>query len=125
MDEEKIRRLAAYGEQAGEKLRTEFDMDAHRWRRFLVAMARVEGTLDNIANAYEGVAGGTEAFAAFLARYASMPDQYKQPDPERVAAMLKRADQLAGMGQDWRQKPTIREGNIPKPDTDLRISPKP
>jgi predicted acylesterase/phospholipase RssA len=125
MEEAKIRQLVAYGDKAGEKLRTEFDMDSHRWRRFLVAMARVEGTLDEVAKAYEGTPGGGEAFAAFLARYANNPDQYKQLDPEQLAAMLKRGDQLAGMGRDWRQQPTIREGDIPKPETNLRISPKP
>lgn len=125
MDKEEIRQLSVFGEEAGEKLRTEFDMDAHRWRRFLVAMARVEEALDEVAKAYEGTSGEGEAFAAFLRRYANNPAQYKQRDPERLAAILRRGEQLADIGKDWRQHPTIRDGDIPKPETDLRISPKP
>lgn len=124
MDEAKIRQLVAYGKQAGDKLRMEFDLSSHRWERFLVAMARVEGTLDEVATAYEGTPGAAEAFRVFLARYADHPDHYKQ-DPSRVAAMRDRGEQLAKMGKDWRKEPTIRKGKIPKPETNLRISPKP
>jgi predicted acylesterase/phospholipase RssA len=124
MSEATIRKLVDYGGQAGEKLRDDFDLDGHRWRRFLVAMARMEETLDEIAKAYEGLPGGPEAFADFLARYSDAPDSYKQ-DPARLAEMLKRGAELAAIGASWRAKPTIREGEIPKPPTNLRITPKP
>ncbi|MBI1866771.1 MAG: patatin-like phospholipase family protein [Methylocystis sp.] len=124
MDEAKIRKLVGYGKVAGEKLRKEFSLDLHRWRRFLVAMARMEETLDEVATAYKGTPGGGEDFHAFLTRYAENPGQYKQ-DESRLAAMLRRGNKLAAMGTDWRQEPKIRDGRIPKPETDLRISPKP
>jgi hypothetical protein len=124
MDEATILRLAGYGEQAGETLRKKFDLDSHRWRRFLVAMARMEETLDEVAKAYEGASGGLEAFADFLARYAREPDQYKQ-DAATLAAMLRRGKDLATVGTSWRVPPTVRDGHIPKPATNLRISPKP
>jgi hypothetical protein len=119
-----IRNLTSFGARAGETLLKEFDLDSHRWRRFLVAMARMEETLDEVAKAYEGVPGGPEAFADFLARYASEPDQYKQ-DASILAVMLRRGRELASDGANWRIQPTIRNGHIPKPETDLRISPKP
>jgi predicted acylesterase/phospholipase RssA len=124
MDNATIQRLASYGEQAGEILRKEFDLDSHRWRRFLVAMAKMEETLDEVATAYDGIPGGLEAFAEFLDRYAQQPDQFKQ-NAAVLAAMLKRGRQLAAEGVEWRSPPTIRDGHIPKPETDLRISPKP
>lgn len=124
MDEATISKLVGFGEQAGVKLRDEFDLNAHRWRRFLVAMARMEETLDEVAKAYEGVPGGPEAFPAFLARFPTTTTTYKQDEP-RLAEMLKRGQQLATLGADWREKPVIREGRIPKPATNLRISPKP
>ncbi len=124
MSEATIRKLVGYGGQAGEKLRDDFDLDGHRWRRFLVAMARMEETLDEIAKAYEGLPGGPEAFADFLARYSGQPDSYQQ-DPARLAEMLKRGAELAAIGAEWREKPTIRDGDIPKPPTNLRITPKP
>src|SRR5712672_42545 len=124
MDEATIRKLVNCGEQAGETLRDEFDLDGHRWRRFLVAMARMEETLDEVAKAYEGVPGGPEAFGDFLKRYSGETASYRQ-DATRLAEMLKRGAELAASGAAWRATPTIREGNIPKPATNLRITPKP
>jgi hypothetical protein len=123
MDEATIRKLVRYGEQAGETLRDKFDLDGHRWRRFLVAMARMEETLDEVAKAYEGLPGGPEAFGDFLDRYSADPASYKQRPPI-LAAMLKRGAELAASGANWRAEPAIRQGNIPKPPTNLRITPK-
>ena len=124
MDEATIRKLVNYGERAGHMLCDEFDLDGHRWRRFLVALARMEETLDEVAKAYEGVPSGPEAFGDFLKRYSGEAASYRQ-DATRLAEMLKRGAELAASGAAWRAKPTIREGNIPKPATNLRITPKP
>jgi predicted acylesterase/phospholipase RssA len=124
MDEATIRNLVNYGERAGDTLCDQFDLDGHRWRRFLVAMARMEETLDEVAKAYEGVSGGPEAFGDFLKRYSGEAASYSQ-DATRLAEILKRGAELAASGAAWRAKPTIREGNIPKPATNLRITPKP
>ena len=121
MSEAKVKTLVGYGALAGETLRDDFDLDGHRWRRFLVAMARIEQTLDEVAEAYAQVPG---EFGKFLAGYASKPDSYDQHDPARVAAMLKRAAELDALGLNWRTKPTIRDGKIPRPATNLRITPK-
>jgi predicted acylesterase/phospholipase RssA len=121
MDEATIRKLASYGEQAGLMLRDEFDLDANRWWRFLVSLARMEETLEEIAQAYEQAPG---RFGDFLDRYAQHPVSYKQDTPQRVEAMLARAAELVALGKEWRTKPTIRDGNIPKPPTHLRITPK-
>ena len=124
MDDAKILKISGYGEEAGNILLTEFDLNSHRWRRFLVAMARMEQTLDEVARAYQEAPAGGENFDEFLTRYAEHPEQYKQ-DAVRLSAMLNRGAELAAMGANWRQEPTIRGGNIPKPGTNLRISPKP
>jgi hypothetical protein len=124
MEEDTIRKLVGYGEEAAQTLRAQFDFDAHRWRRFLVAMARMEETLDDVATAYEDVSQGTEPFSGFLARHADDPDHYKQ-DRATLAAILARGKELAATGDNWRTAPTIRGGRIPKPATNLRISPKP
>jgi predicted acylesterase/phospholipase RssA len=123
MSEATIRKLVGYGALAGTTLRDKFDLDGHRWRRFLVAMARMEETLDEVAKAYEGLPGGPETFGDFLARYSADPDSYEQ-DPARLAEMLKRGAELAASGANWRTEPTIREGKIPRPPTNLRITPK-
>ena len=84
MAEATIRKLVGYGADAGTKLCTEFDLDAHRWRRFLVAMARMEETLDEVAMAYEGAPDGRQKFADFLARYPQVAEHYgRRPSSSR------------------------------------------
>jgi predicted acylesterase/phospholipase RssA len=124
MDAGTVTKLAKYGEDAGDILCTQFDLDAHRWRRFLVAMARMEQTLDEVATSYYSVTGGTEDFEDFLKRYPQIASHYKQ-DPGVLAAMLSRGKQLADAGRLWRTPPCIRDGSIPQPPTNLRINPKP
>ena len=133
MSEATINKLANFGKQAGKMLCDQFDMDQHRWRRFLVSMARMEQTLDEVALAYEHVPG---QFGKFLDTYVQDKEPYRDPvEPgkrppysqdtkARVEEMLERARQLVELGKDWRAEPTIRGGEIPKPATDLRITPK-
>jgi hypothetical protein len=131
MTEETVRQLVALGERAGERL-VEFDnsdMDAHRWRRFLVAMARMEQTLDDLTRSYEGVAQtsrgpSVESFGDFLKRYPKLAREYEQTT-KVLSAMLDRAEELAKIGAQWRNAPTVRSGKIPHPDTNLRITAKP
>lgn len=125
MDNKTVQQLAEYGREAGDVLCTSFDLDDHRWRRFLVAMARMEETLEEVVTAYETLPGKPEGFDEFLKRYAANPSSYRQDSKARLEVLLDRPRDLAGLGQDWRERPFIREGNIPKPDTDLRITPKP
>jgi hypothetical protein len=133
MDQPTIDALIGYGREAGEKLCNEFDFEEHRWRRFLVAMARMEETLDEVTKAYDQVPG---QFGEFLKEFERDYVPYKQPPPpphpettayrqdtkERVDEMLGRAQQLADLGKKWGT--TIRRGTIPSPPTHLRITPK-
>ena len=52
MPPEIIAQLSEYGRQAGRKLREDFDWDAHRWRRYLVAVARLDEMLDDLRESY-------------------------------------------------------------------------
>ncbi len=124
MAEPAIRNLVGYGAEAGTELCTAFELDAHRWRRFLVAMARMEETLDEVAMAFEGAPDGQHTFADFLARYPQVAAHYAQT-PEILEVMLARARALAALGAEWRAQPTIRDGTIPQPATNLRVTPKP
>jgi predicted acylesterase/phospholipase RssA len=124
MPEATVRDLAALGAKAGARARDSFDLDEHRWRRFLTAMARIEQTLDELATAYDGRPSAGEPFECFLKRYATFAESYEQ-EPARLREMLRRAEELAQVGRRWRDAPTVRDGAIPKPETDLRMTPKP
>jgi len=123
-----VSELSEYGAEAGDKLRDSFNLDEHRWRRFLVAIERLTETVDNVADAYDGNDG--EPFGEFLERYASRPDDADHPLSYRqnkvdLQLLRSRADDLTALGCKWRQEPQIPEGKLPRPKTDLRITPKP
>jgi hypothetical protein len=94
----------------------------------------MEETLNEVAAAYEQVPG---QFGNFLDNFVQTDAPYWQPPAPprdkppytqdakaRVDEMLKRAAELVQLGKDWRAEPTIRGGDIPKPATHLRITPK-
>jgi predicted acylesterase/phospholipase RssA len=124
MDATMVGKLAHYGADAGELARDVFNFDEHRWRRFLVAMARMEQTLDEFTTAWDGDTVEKESFQSYLMRYPAHAQTYQQ-DSARLAEMLRRAAALVEMGRAWRNPPDIRDGQIPKPDTNLSITPKP
>lgn len=123
MPPELVLRLSDYGKCAGDKLRDEFDLDEHRWRRFLVTMDRLEHSLAEILGAYSGVPDGPESFATFLERYPEHAKSYR-----RVLIYLdelrSRAASLADLATTWSGQPPIPDEELPHPKTDMRITPK-
>jgi hypothetical protein len=125
MPAERVRALGEYGAQAGVKLRDEFKLDEHRWRRFLVAMDRLDETLEHFTEAYNGSPGGVaEPFGDFLSRYPQHAQSYEQSASD-LGLIRARAADLAKLGDEWRKQPKIPEKKLPHPKTDLRITPKP
>jgi hypothetical protein len=118
--------LGTYGAQAGVDMRDEFDLDEHRWRRFLVAMDRMDHTLDEIAAAYNGQ-GGIESFAAFLDRYPNPPNpvSYKDAARDHLETLKTRVADLAELSRRWEAQLQIPDRELPHPKTDLRITPRP
>jgi hypothetical protein len=114
--------LAGYGACAGRRLRDDFDLDEHRWRRFLVAMDRFNQTMNELFESYDGRSGSTDSFATFLARYPEHAESYKQA--ARDAALLRsRVDDLVGVARKWSET-KIPPDDFPRPPTDLRVTPR-
>ena len=126
MPQQLVDRLAGFGDQAGVDMRDEFDLDEHRWRRFLVAMDRMDHTLNEIAAAYNGQ-GGIESFAAFLDRYPKPPKpvSYKDAARDHLETLKSRVADLADLSRRWEAQLQIPDEELPHPKTDLRISPRP
>ena len=118
--------LGAYGARAGMDMRDQFDLDEHRWRRFLVAMDRLDHTLDEIAAAYNGQ-GGLESFKTFLERYPNPPHpvSYKVAAREHLETLKTRVADLAELSRRWKAQVQIPDEDLPHPKTDLRITPRP
>jgi Patatin-like phospholipase len=119
--------LGAYGAQAGIEMRERFNIDEHRWRRFLVAMTRLNETLDEFTTAYDGQ-DGLESFAKFLTRYPNDPPDnpvsYKRAARDHLETMRKRAAALSELGLEWRSQPQIPDEKLPHPKPDMRITPR-
>ena len=126
MPPELVSTLGKYGALAGVDMRDEFDLDEHRWRRFLVAMDRLDHTLDEIAEAYNGQ-GGIESFKTFLNRYPYPPNpvSYKEAAQKHLETLKSRAADLAELSRRWEAQLQIPDAELPHPKTDLRITPRP
>jgi predicted acylesterase/phospholipase RssA len=127
MPPELVLSLGAFGAQAGVEMRERFDLDEHRWRRFLVAMTRLNETLDEFTTAYDGQ-DEIESFASFLARYPDNPSDrpvsYKRAARDHLELLRDRAAALAKLGFDWRSQRQIPDSKLPHPGTDMRITPR-
>lgn len=118
MPSELVTRLTEFGDKAGE-LMLDFDFDEHRWRRFLVAYARIEETMEEFHDAYK------DSFGAFLAAYPSKPPgSYKPVSGIWMRTVTDRVEQLFQLATQWRGKSLRVTGRIPKPESELRITPK-
>jgi hypothetical protein len=120
MGKELVDDLVGYGATAGDELRDKFNLDEHRWRRFLVALDRIQEVLTGFTDAYEGGEDGSEPFKTFLDRYTN-PVGYPQA-PSQLAALRQQAAELAALGKKWQKAPS---GNFPRQNATLRITAKP
>ena len=116
MPEERVELLSYLGYLAGKEMHA-FDFDEHRWRRYLVALARIEETLHDLSKHYD------HSYHDFLVDYAERAQSYKQP-PEWIKEALRNTDALMEIAASTVGNPLRTRGNIPKPDTDVRISPR-
>jgi len=117
MEEKVIERLSNLGEIAGDRM-LDFDMPEHQWHRFLVAYARLEESCEHMNDAY------SHGFRDFLNSYPPNTVSYR-PDPQWLTQARDRLGDVLGLTAPWQSKPLRTSGHIPKPDTDLRITPKP
>ena len=102
-----------------------FEFAEHRWRRYLIAFARLEEALEHAQQTWNG----SDRFAEFIKRY--QPSSYYESNPEWKQWRLEvfeRFDAIMALASTWGGK-SLRlasEGRrIPRPESALRITPKP
>ena len=59
----------------------------------------------------------------FLQRYSSQPAEYKQTKEWNDAA-LGDIEDLLRCYESWLTRPSLRDGRIPKPEVDIRFTPR-
>jgi hypothetical protein len=133
MSAAQIDQLAGFGERGavlmgGRSLnpsdQSPFDFDEHRWRRYLIAFARLEEELVRAEQTWNGLAG----FGAFIKKY--QPKSYHGQTPQWMnwrSNVFERFECIMSLVSGWGGKSLrlAREGQIPKPDSVLRIMPRP
>ncbi len=126
MPEETIADLTALGAQAGALLASgAFDFEDHRWRRFLVAYARLEETLASSAERWgAGVGPNGRTLAQEIAAISEAPTSFGGTSPATMRAMLARFDALMAHVSTWKG-PLAPRADIPEPESALRITPRP
>jgi predicted acylesterase/phospholipase RssA len=113
-----IHNLDELGEIAGDRM-LRFDLKEHQWRRFLVAYARLEETFERMNLSY------ANGFKDFLDTYPPNHTKSYSPSHAWFDAVHERTKALITLTAPWSDDPLRSKGKIPKPDTDLRITPKP
>lgn len=118
MPEERIAALTARGQAAGRKLQT-INWEGHRWTRFLTAVAQLQGKLDRMEQTYSG------GYGEFLDAHDPQQKPYRRTLRWKAQALQATADLMA-LVRSWRTAdPKLRlDYDPPKPEADLRITPK-
>lgn len=100
----------------------QFDFDDHRWRRFLVAFARLEETLGRASASWTQP---NEPTRDFISGYMGAPGSYNRSPKQWRADVFARFDALMTLVAGWSGSPLrdAGDGYIPKPDTTMRITP--
>lgn len=112
-----VARLSKYGELAGKEL-AGFDLEEHRWRRFLTAYAAFEESFEAMADSWnDGFRDAVET-----PRDGSYP-----PGPGDREEIVARVDELMKVASAWRSDP-LRERwggkkGMPRPRTHLKQVP--
>jgi predicted acylesterase/phospholipase RssA len=99
-----------------------FDFEDHRWRRYLVAFARLEETIEQAANVWYMPPNPARTF---IEEYMKDPASYDTSSLEWRQAVFERFDSLMAITKGWNGTP-LRDtdpGYIPKPRTTMRITP--
>jgi len=126
MAADEIARLSERGRRAGIKLNDEFNWNNHAWVRYRSYLAALEVNLDQFANAVLDPAPQDEAVWATIRGQSDAPEPPSYPwSSSRQAAFALDMNQalidLAAAAGPARQ--TVSTG-APKPEPDLRLTPK-
>jgi len=118
MPEDRIKALTARGQAAGRVLQT-IDWDGHRWIRYLTAMSQLEGRLGRMEEIYSA------GYDQFLIARDPEKTPYDKSQRWKTRALQATAD-LMSLVRSWRTPdPNLRlDHKSPKPEPELRISPR-
>ena len=117
-----VRRAAEKGRQAAELLRERFDFDDHRWIRYLTVIGRLQHTVDLMESRWgHDLPDGAPGYQDFVLNRAA-EHLFGRSETWRSAAVA-RTRSLLSFASCTTSKPDFLT-TAPKPDPDLRITPR-
>jgi predicted acylesterase/phospholipase RssA len=122
MPDKVVRRTAEKGRQAAELLREQFDFDDHRWIRYLTVISRMQHAVDRMESRWDhDLPGGSSGYHDFVLNRASEPP-FSRTTTWRSDAVA-RTGSLLSFATCTSSEPDFL-AEAPKPDPDLRITPR-
>ena len=122
MPDDVVRRAAEKGRQAAEVLRERFDFDDHRWIRYLTMIGRMQQTVDLMESRWDGpLPGGAPGYHDFV-RDRAAPNLFARSQTWRTSAVTRTGSLLSFASRSNGEPDFLTKA--PKPDPDLRITPR-
>ncbi|MER8408145.1 patatin-like phospholipase family protein [Mesorhizobium sp. M1307] len=98
MPPERINQLTGFGERAGDLINSDFELNEHKWRRYLVEVRALDEMLRQFADAYaEAPEPGSLGYAEIATDYE--PSSYKDLKPGERQTLRERAEAIAALGK--------------------------
>ncbi|MBK7190665.1 MAG: patatin-like phospholipase family protein [bacterium] len=118
-----IRRLFDLGREAGERINTDFDFDAHRWRRYLASQEPLDEMFAHMHGAWTDAAPSRRALRDFLPDYAMDPREYGEISQQRLRRMFTATQAIIDATDDWGDPLRQERSGLPRPRGALRMVP--
>lgn len=106
MPPDQINALVRYGRIAGERLNADFDLDEHRWRRFLTELPAFERSLAAFARGWDAKTISPDTLDyPDLVKSGSQRKAYANFTKPQLKTLFDRAEMLAELGRTINDKP--------------------
>jgi hypothetical protein len=117
----RIDQLTGFGERAGDLINSEFELNEHKWRRYLVEDRALDEMLRQFADAYaEAPEPGSLGYAEIAANYE--PSSYKNFSVSERQILRERAEAIAALGDAFRKQQPLEsfDDHMPKSRSQIR-----
>lgn len=119
---ETVTLLGDLGEQAGAEIEAKFDLEEHRWRRYLVEMQALDTLLRRFARNYDNQTPqpGARAYPDLALNYE--PKSFTTLTKAERALIHARAERVAALGRDFAAEPPLADfaRKLPSSNSALR-----
>ncbi|MEM5491518.1 patatin-like phospholipase family protein [Hoeflea sp. AS16] len=122
MESSTIKLLSDFGQDAGQEINDKFDLDEHRWRRYLVEVQAIEEMLEQFANSYSDTTPqpGSLAYPDLAVNY--QPKSFGELKPAQREVIKAKAEKIAALGKALTAETPISKyaSVLPKSQSRLR-----